>query len=90
MTFVIWIAVGGLVGWCASAIMGGHHYRGVARNIGVGVAGALLGDAVLGPLFGTGSLNEASYSLVGLGVSLMGALVLIAAVGLVRPPRRLK
>ncbi len=89
MSFLVWMAVGGLVGWFASAIMSGYHHHDHARNIGVGIAGALLGDALLGPLFGTGALNQSGYSLVGLGVSLMGALVLIAIVGLVRPPRRL-
>jgi uncharacterized membrane protein YeaQ/YmgE (transglycosylase-associated protein family) len=58
--------------------------QGVILNIVVGIIGALLGGWLLAPLFGTGTINQGDFSLSGLLVSFLGAVILLAIVNLVR------
>jgi uncharacterized membrane protein YeaQ/YmgE (transglycosylase-associated protein family) len=44
----------------------------------------LLAGLLLTPLFGVGTINQSSYSLPSLFVSLLGAIILLAIVNLVR------
>ena len=49
---------------------------------------ALIHSSVpLAPLFGTGTINQNDFSLAGLGVSLLGAIILLAIVNLFRRGR---
>ncbi len=84
MNFIIWLVVGGLIGWVASVVMKTDAQQGMILNVVVGIIGAMLGGWFLAPLFGTGSINSNDFSLAGLGVSLLGAIVLLAIVNLVR------
>ena len=84
MSIIIWLVVGGIVGWLASLIMRTDAQQGVVLNIVVGIIGALLGGWLLGPLFGTGTINQGDFTVTGLIVSLLGAIILLAIVNLVR------
>jgi uncharacterized membrane protein YeaQ/YmgE (transglycosylase-associated protein family) len=84
MNFIIWLVVGGLIGWVASMIMRTDAQQGVILNVVVGIIGALLGGWLLGGVFGAGTINQNDFSLAGLGVSLLGAIILLAIVNLVR------
>ena len=84
MNFIIWLIVGGLVGWVASMIMRTDGQQGLILNIVVGIVGAFLGGWLLAPMFGTGTINQNDFSIAGLGVSLLGAIILLAIVNLVR------
>ncbi len=84
MNFIIWLVVGGLIGWVASMIMKTDAQQGVILNVVVGIVGALLGGWFLAPMFGTGTINQNDFSIAGLGVSLLGAIILLAIVNLVR------
>jgi uncharacterized membrane protein YeaQ/YmgE (transglycosylase-associated protein family) len=84
MNFIIWLVVGGLIGWIASMIMKTDAQQGVILNVVVGIVGALLGGWFLAPMFGTGTINQNDFSIAGLGVSLLGAVILLAIVNLVR------
>lgn len=84
MNFIIWLIVGGLIGWVASMIMRTNAQQGVILNVVVGVIGALLGGWLLAPMLGTGTINSNDFSVAGLGVSLLGAIILLAIVNLVR------
>jgi uncharacterized membrane protein YeaQ/YmgE (transglycosylase-associated protein family) len=84
MSFIIWLVIGGLVGWLASVVMKTDAQQGIILNIVVGIIGALLGGWLLGPLFGTGTINQGDFSLSGLLVSFLGAVILLAIVNLVR------
>jgi len=84
MSIIIWLIVGGFVGWLASLVMRTDAQQGIVLNIVVGIIGALLGGWLLGPLFGTGSINQGNFSLSGLIVSLLGAIILLAIVNLIR------
>lgn len=81
---IVWLLAGALVGWIASRVMGTDAQQGAILNIVVGVVGALLGGFLLGPVFGTGTINTADFSLSGLLVSLVGAIILLAIVNFVR------
>jgi uncharacterized membrane protein YeaQ/YmgE (transglycosylase-associated protein family) len=84
MNFIIWIVVGGLLGWVASMIMKTDAQQGMLLNVVVGIIGALLGGWLLAPLFGTGTINQNDFSISSLLVSLLGAVILLAIVNLVR------
>jgi uncharacterized membrane protein YeaQ/YmgE (transglycosylase-associated protein family) len=84
MNLIIWLVVGGLIGWVASLIMKTDAQQGVILNVVVGIIGALLGGWLLSPLLGAGTINQSDFSLAGLGVSLLGAIILLAIVNLFR------
>ncbi len=76
---IIWLVVGGVVGWLASLVMRTDGQQGVLLNIIVGIVGAFLA----GLLLGGGSINEA-ITLESFLYSLLGAIVLLAIVNLIR------
>jgi uncharacterized membrane protein YeaQ/YmgE (transglycosylase-associated protein family) len=84
MNFIIWIVVGGIIGWLASMVMRTNAQQGVFLNIIVGIVGAMLGGWLIAPLLGQGTINSNDFSLGGLAVSFIGALILLAVVNLVR------
>lgn len=84
MNFIIWLIVGGLIGWVASMIMRTNAQQGVILNVVVGIIGAFLGGWLLAPMFGAGTINQNDFSAAGLLVSLLGAVILLAIVNLVR------
>lgn len=84
MNFIIWLVIGGVLGWVASMIMHDDAQMGVVLNIIVGIVGAFVGGLLLAPLFGTGTINQGNFSLPALLVSLVGAVVLLAIVNLFR------
>jgi uncharacterized membrane protein YeaQ/YmgE (transglycosylase-associated protein family) len=84
MNFIIWLIVGGLIGWVASIIMRTDAQQGIFLNIIVGIVGALLAGFIITPLLGGGTINSGNFSLVGLIISLLGSIVLLAIVNLVR------
>jgi uncharacterized membrane protein YeaQ/YmgE (transglycosylase-associated protein family) len=88
MSFILWIIVGGLLGWVASMMMGTNDQQGKLLNIVVGIVGAFLGGLLLSGLFGTGTINQGDFSIGSLLVSLVGAVILLAIVGFFRKRRR--
>lgn len=84
MNLIIWLVVGGLIGWVASMMMKTDGQQGVILNVVVGVVGALLGGWLLSPMLGAGTINQNNFSIASLGVSLLGAVILLAIVNLVR------
>lgn len=84
MNFILWIVIGGILGWVASMMLRTEAQQGMLTNVVVGIIGALLGGWLLAPLFGTGTINQNDFSLGALVVSLLGAIVLLAIVNLYR------
>ncbi len=84
MNFIIWIVIGGILGWLASMVMKTNAQQGLFLNIIVGIVGALLGGWLLAPLFGTGTINQNDFSIGSLLVSFLGAIILLAIVNLLR------
>jgi uncharacterized membrane protein YeaQ/YmgE (transglycosylase-associated protein family) len=84
MNFIIWLVVGGLIGWLASIIMKTNAQQGMILNVVVGIVGAMIGGWLISPLVGAGTLNQGDFSLGSLLVSLVGAIILLAVVKLIR------
>jgi uncharacterized membrane protein YeaQ/YmgE (transglycosylase-associated protein family) len=84
MNIIIWLVVGGLIGWLASIVMRTDARQGILLNVVVGVVGAVLGGWFLSPLVGVSTINQGNFSITGLVVSLVGAVALLAIVNLVR------
>jgi uncharacterized membrane protein YeaQ/YmgE (transglycosylase-associated protein family) len=84
MNFIIWLVVGGLIGWIASLIMKTDAQQGLFLNVVVGIIGAMIGGWLLSPMVGAGTVNQGDFSLPGLFVSLVGAVILLFIVNLIR------
>jgi uncharacterized membrane protein YeaQ/YmgE (transglycosylase-associated protein family) len=82
MNFILWLVVGGLIGWAASALM--RTREGIALNVVVGIVGAALAGWLLSPLFGVSTINQSNFSAASLLVSLLGAVLLLVIVNWVR------
>ena len=52
--------------------------QGLILNIVVGIVGALIGGWLLSPLIGGPTINEGSFSVTSLVISLLGAIILLA------------
>src|SRR3954453_15316643 len=87
MNFIIWLIVGGIIGWLAGMIMRTHAQQGVVLNVVVGIIGAMLGGWLISPLVGVGTINQNAFSLPAMLVSLVGAVILLAIVNLFRRGR---
>ena len=87
MNFILWILVGGLIGWVASIVMRTDAQQGIFLNVIVGVVGALIAGWIISPLVGIPTINQDVFSLPALLVSLLGAIVLLGIVNLVRRGR---
>jgi uncharacterized membrane protein YeaQ/YmgE (transglycosylase-associated protein family) len=58
--------------------------QGIILNVVVGIVGALIAGFVIAPMFGTGTINTNDFSVSGLLVSFVGAVILLAIVNLFR------
>ena len=86
MGWIIALIVGGIAGWLASLVMNRDASMGIFWNIVVGCVGSVVGNLIAGPLLGiTGSVQE--FSLTGLVIALVGAIVLLGIVNLVQRGR---
>jgi uncharacterized membrane protein YeaQ/YmgE (transglycosylase-associated protein family) len=86
MGILVWLIVGGVVGWLASIIMRTDAQQGILLNVVVGIVGALLAGFIVSPMLGVGTINE-GISIATFLVSLVGAVVLLAIVNLFRRGR---
>lgn len=86
MGIIIWLIVGGIVGWLASLVMRTDGQQGILLNIVVGIVGALLAGFIISPMVGVGTINS-GLSIGTFLVSLLGAIILLAIVNLLRRGR---
>jgi uncharacterized membrane protein YeaQ/YmgE (transglycosylase-associated protein family) len=83
MGWIIALIVGGVAGWLASLLMKRDASMGIVLNIVVGCIGSVIGNMLAGPLLGvSGSVQE--FSLRGLLVAVLGAVVLLGIVNVVQ------
>ena len=80
MGLIMWLIVGGVIGWLASLIMQTDGNQGIIANILVGIVGACIGGTILS----RGDINNAPLTLTTFLVSLAGAVILLAIVNLAR------
>lgn len=77
MGIIIWLIIGGIVGWLASIIMKRDGQQGIILNVVVGIVGAMIAGFLSG-----NSINDA----ITIGTflwSLLGAVILLGIVNLV-------
>jgi uncharacterized membrane protein YeaQ/YmgE (transglycosylase-associated protein family) len=79
MGIIIWLIIGGVVGWLASLVMRTDAQQGILLNIVVGIVGAFIG----GLIFSGGSINQ-GVTVTSFIVSLLGAIILLAIINLFR------
>ena len=82
MNLIILLAVGGILGWVASMLVGGGG--GILMNIVVGIVGALVAGFLLNPLIGGGNIMTGDLSMSAILVSLLGSIVLLLVLNLIR------
>jgi len=82
MGFIVWLILGGIVGWLASRIMKTDAQQGILTNVLIGILGAFLGSQLLGNY----SINT-GISIRSIAVSLFGAVVLLGLINLIRRGR---
>ena len=78
-TFMIWLVVGLIAGWLASAVVGGG--LGVGGDIVIGIAGSFLG----GLIFRTAHIGTPLHGVVAtIFVAFVGAVALLLVLRLIR------
>jgi uncharacterized membrane protein YeaQ/YmgE (transglycosylase-associated protein family) len=75
---IIWLVIGGIVGWLASLVMRTDAQQGILLNIVVGIVGAFIAGLIFG-----GGINQA-ITVTTFITSLIGAIILLAIVNLIR------
>ncbi len=83
MGLIVWLVVGGVIGWLASLVMRTDAQQGIILNIVVGIVGAFIGGMILA----RGEINDAPLTVESFLVSVVGAVILLAVVNLVRRGR---
>jgi uncharacterized membrane protein YeaQ/YmgE (transglycosylase-associated protein family) len=78
-TFLVWIAIGLVAGWLASAVLGGGF--GIVGDIVVGVVGSFLGGFVFRALHLRAPFHGLAQTIF---VAFVGAVLLLLALRLVR------
>jgi len=78
MGIIIWLIVGGVVGWLASLVMRTDGQQGILLNIVVGIIGSVIASFLFG-----GGINQV-VTVTTFIYSLIGAIILLAIVNLVR------
>jgi len=84
MNYIIWLIVGGILGWLASIVMKTNGQQGLILNVVVGIVGAFVAGLLLTPMLGIATINQNNFSLPGLLVSFVGAVILLAIVSFFR------
>jgi uncharacterized membrane protein YeaQ/YmgE (transglycosylase-associated protein family) len=84
MDIIIWLVVGGIVGWLASLLMHTDARQGIFLNVIVGIVGAALAGFFISPMIGLPTINQGVFSIGSLLISLVGAVILLAIVNLFR------
>ena len=85
MNLLIYLVVAAFIGWIATSLM--HDRGGLLVNILVAVVGAFLAGYFLTPIFKVGTINDA-ITVPTMLVTLLGAVILLAIVGLFRRSSR--
>ncbi|WJY19534.1 GlsB/YeaQ/YmgE family stress response membrane protein [Alteriqipengyuania flavescens] len=85
MGWIIAIIVGGVAGWLASMVMNRDASMGIIWNVIVGCIGSVIGNLIANQFGVAGSVQE--FSLTGLLVAILGAIVLLAIVNLIQRGR---
>ena len=84
VNLLVWLILGGVIGWLASLVMRTDANQGLVLNVVVGVVGAAIGGLLISPMLGVGTINDNNFSLAAMFVSFVGAVILLGVVNLFR------
>ena len=73
MNFILWLVIGGVIGWLASIVMKTNAQMGIVANVLVGCVGAWLGGWLAGQLGIMTTTGLGNYL-----IAILGAVILIA------------
>ena len=85
MGWIIALIVGGVAGWLASMVMNRDASMGIFWNIVVGCIGSVIGNLIANQFGIAGSVQE--FSITGLIVAVIGAIILLGIVNLIQRGR---
>ncbi|MEQ8410464.1 MAG: GlsB/YeaQ/YmgE family stress response membrane protein [Erythrobacter sp.] len=85
MGFILFIVMGGVIGWLASLVMNRDAQMGIFWNIVVGIAGSFIGNGMFA-FFGGGSIGNIS-DIGALASAFIGAVILLGLLNLVQRGR---
>ena len=85
MGWIVALIVGGIAGWLASMVMNRDASMGIFWNIVVGCVGSVIGNLVANQFGISGSVQQ--FSLTGLIIAFIGAVILLAIVNLIQRGR---
>ncbi len=77
---IVWLIIGGIIGWLASLVMKTDGQQGILLNIVVGIVGSFLGGWLIAPLIGGAGIMAYVSAFI-------GAIILLAIVNLFRRGR---
>ena len=80
MGLIIWLIIGGIIGWLASLVMKTDGQQGIILNVVVGIIGSWLCGQFIAPLIG-------GSGIMGYVSAFIGAIILLAIVNLFRRGR---
>jgi uncharacterized membrane protein YeaQ/YmgE (transglycosylase-associated protein family) len=80
MSLILWVVLGAIAGWIASALMKSGH-QGIGMDILLGIVGAVVGGWIMNLV---GYSSATGFNLYSLVVAVIGAIVLIAIVRMIR------
>ena len=83
--WIIALIVGGVAGWLASLVMNRDASMGIFWNIVVGCVGSVIGKLIANQFGIVGSVKE--FSIVGLLVAVVGAVILLGVMNLIQRGR---
>lgn len=81
MSFIIWLIIGGVIGWLASIVMRTDGQQGIILNVVVGIVGSFIGGFLFGPMLGTAGAAGPYIS------AFLGAIILLAILNLINRGR---
>lgn len=84
MNFIIWLVIGGVIGWLASMLTKTNEQQGIFLNVVVGIVGAMLAGWFISPMLGISTINQVNFSVSSIAVSFVGAVILLGIVNLLR------
>ncbi len=85
--FILFIVVGGVIGWLASMVMNRDASMGIFWNIIVGIIGSFIGNTIFSFLFGGGTIAAWPPDWSGLLGAFLGAVILLAIMNLIQRGR---
>jgi len=85
MGWIIALIVGGVAGWLASMVMNRDASMGFFWNVVVGCVGSVVGNLIANQFGWAGSVKE--FSINGLVIAVIGAVILLGVVNLVQRGR---